>query len=150
VTTTINNSTISSKLKSEGESKKNNQNCFVLFEKSYLNKMKEQIDCYESKNYTVKDVSTINETFNEKEKFIGIEKNDEPKIQIENRFVNFAPRIKIADKNYETKTEAEKGNTQSNLDEEIIKTWLLNLGMNEIKNINFKQDEVHELKNGYI
>jgi hypothetical protein len=37
----------------------------------------------------------------------------------------------------------------NDIDDEVIKEFLINIGIQETKQINFKSDEIHEFKNGY-
>jgi hypothetical protein len=81
---------------SQNSQQKWGKSSFVLFDKSSINRMKKELEKIESKNYIIKDQSVM-----------------EPRIVTVNKeeydSVDKFPRIKITEKNYQTKTQAEIG-----------------------------------------
>jgi hypothetical protein len=98
----LNKTVDKSMLSTKSAQPKQEKTCFVLFEKSNINRMKEELEKYESKNYTVKDVSMMGDV----SRMVTIDKLDD---SIEESSKPFNTKIKITDKNYETKTQAEQG-----------------------------------------
>jgi hypothetical protein len=100
-----NRTTITSHSHRSKDDNQKDKSCFILFERSNIKKMKKEIEKHD-RNFTAQDNSLLaqnstmrNETLEEKR---TTTKDNETKIDT-------TPKIKITEKNYEVKTQEQKG-----------------------------------------